>query len=68
MADHGLTFGAAVARRTRAFVAVYGVATRAAVFARLHLARLDRDFAMRSVPSFRAFALVTGSVLLQKNK
>lgn len=60
--DRMLALGTAVARRTGTFVAVYGVHAGTAVLARLVLARLYRDLAMQAVPSFRAFALVTGSI------
>lgn len=66
MRYHRLAIGAAVAGRAGTFVTVNGVATRAAVFAGSRFARLYGDLAVRTVPSFRTFALVTGAVLLQR--
>lgn len=64
--DDVLAFGSVESGRTRAFVSVNGIATGASVLAGFHFARLYGDFAMRTVPSFRAFALVTGSILLTR--
>lgn len=63
--DCGLAFGSAVARRARAFVSVDGIATNAAMLAGFHFTSLYGYFAMSAVPSFGAFALIIGSILLR---